>query len=232
MEENIVTENAGKTPTVATPWRKGSALRRPRQPQSLVDEVQQQQERVPRQQKLQPLPKPLPPTLTPPSGDKRTEHQQSRPLPTQDIGRTIAVVLDRPGGYNDPAPSAEDPLAKDTKIAMGGEDPPDRPLFPSSRDDLSREGMPAEGEREGSNYLGDVLEGQERTKPEGGGRFRLEHEVDEGWTGKGPGEEEMTTAQGEPTVWCSIGSSCQRAITLTSGGGNHLEEFCAFASHP
>lgn len=219
MEGNIMAENGRKMPMAATSQINGSALRRPKQPQSLVQEVQQQQERVPRQEKLQPPPKPLTPTLTPPSGDDHTEHQQGRPSRTQDIGRSIAVVLDRPGGYkNNPTPPAEDPFAKDTMIAMGGENPPGCPLFPMYRDDLSLAGKPAEGERGGSNYFGDVLEGQERAKPEGGVRFRLQREVDEGWMGKGPaGEEERTAAKGEPTVWCSVGSSCQSVRTLTSG---------------
>ncbi|CAN0524668.1 unnamed protein product, partial [Ectocarpus sp. 8 AP-2014] len=119
---------------VATSRITGSALRRPKQPQLLVQEVQQQQERVPRQQKLQPPPKPLPPTLTIPSEDDHTEHQQSRPSRTQDIGRSIAVDLDHPGGYkNNPTIPAEDPFGKDTMIAKGGENPPSSPLFPMSR---------------------------------------------------------------------------------------------------
>ncbi|CAN0092862.1 unnamed protein product [Ectocarpus sp. 6 AP-2014] len=197
MEGNIIAENGRKMPMATTSRINGDALRRPKQPQSLVHEVQQQEERVPRQEKLQPPPRPLPPTLTPPSGDYHTEHRQSRPSRTQDIGRSIAVVLDRPGGYkNNLTPPAEDLLAKDTMIAMGRENPPGCPLFPTSRDDLSLAGKPAEGERGGSNYLGDALEGQERAKPEGGVRFRLQREVDEGWMGKGPaGEEERTAAK-------------------------------------
>ncbi|CAM9137560.1 unnamed protein product [Ectocarpus sp. 4 AP-2014] len=197
MEGNIIAENERKMPTAATSRINGSASRRPKQPLSLVQEVQQQQERVPRQETLQSPPKPLPPTLTPPSGNDHSEHQQSRPSRTQDTGRSIAVVLDRPGGYkNNPTPPAEDPFAKDTMIAMGGENHPGCPLFPMSRDDLSLAGKPAEGERGRSDYPGDVLEGQKRANPEEGVRFRRQREVDEGWMGKGPaGEEEQTAAK-------------------------------------
>ncbi|CAN0444044.1 unnamed protein product [Ectocarpus sp. 12 AP-2014] len=193
MEGNIIAENGQKIPMAATSRIKGSTLRRPKQPQSLKQEVQQQQERVPRQQKLQPLPKTLPPTLTPPSGDNHTEHKQSRPSLTHDIGRSIDVVLDRPGGYkNNPTTPAEDLYGKDTMIAMGGENLPGCPLFPMSRDDLSLAGKPAEGDREGSDSLGDV--GQERATPKGAVRFRLKREVDDGWMGKGLADEEERTA--------------------------------------
>ncbi|CAN0361283.1 unnamed protein product, partial [Ectocarpus sp. 12 AP-2014] len=197
MERNIIAENGQKIPMAATSRTKGSALRRPKQPQSFMQEVQQQQERVPRQQKLQPLPKPLPPTLTSPIGDDHTEHKPSRPSRTQDIGRSIDVVLDCPGGYkNDPTTPAKDLYGKDTMIATGGENHPGCPLFPMSRDDLSLAGKPAEGDSERSDFLGDVLEGQERAKPEGAVRFRLKREVDDGWMGKGPaGEEERTAAK-------------------------------------